>query len=309
MRKEIKKALKDIEYPEVKEALQIYEKEGRPFALPSFKPQDRSSAKQRTADLLGGFPFTSDAYPWPTGGADGLHMQPIIQVNLEQAGKLLNFEFGNGLLQVWGLVGKDKASFDIVDLAFDSDFSKGVLLRVIPIEETIDKPSDFFPSFSPWLDRSDLGSGPSGHLFIEPSKPMSDGSLISWKISSDFMYPLPLYEMHNVNKLVPDPTEKTEDVDSWDLFDELKAGISALLKTPGDGGDYCIGGVRGYGEGRDADRAQGFPILLNMNGEINLSVIFDESLPAKPRRPVEDSPNSINSAGDNKLRVVYSYNK
>ena len=115
--------------------------------------------------------------------------------------------------------------------------------------------------------------------------------------------------MHNVNKLVPDPTEKTEDVDSWDLFDELKAGISALLKTPGDGGDCCIGGVRGYGEGRDADRAQGFPILLNMNGEINLSVIFDESLPAKPSRPTEDSSKSINSARQNKLRVVYSYNK
>lgn len=309
MRKEIKKALKDIEYPEVKEALQIYEKEGRPFALPTFKPQDRSSAKQRTADLLGGFPFTNDAFPWPTGGADGLHMQPVIQINLEQAGKLLNFDFGSGLLQVWGLVGKDNSSFDIVDLAFDSDFSKGALLRVIPIEETIDKPSDFFPSFSPWLDGGGSGFDRPGLLFIEPSQQMSDGSLISWKLSSDSMYPLPLYEMHNVSKLVPDPTETTEGVDSWDLFDELKAAISALLKTPGDGGSCHIGGVRGYGEGRDADPAQGFPILLNINGEINLSVIFDDSLPVKPGRLTEDSSSRIQFSRENKLRVVYSYNK
>ncbi len=294
MRKEIKRALKDIEYLEVKEALQIYEKEGRPFATPTFKPQDRSSHRHRTADLLGGFPFTSDAYPWPTGGVDGLHMQPIIQINLEQAGKLLSFNFGNSLLQIWGLVGKAKESFDIVDLAFDSDFSKGVLLRVIPIEETVSKPSDFFPDFSPWLDRSDSGSDQSGHLFIEPSKPMSEGSLISWKLSSDFMYPVPLYEMHNVNRLVPDPAEKTEDVDSRDLFDELKAAISALLKTPSDGGLCYLGGVRGYGEGRDADRAQGFPVLLNLDGEINLSVIFDDSLTVKTERLTEDTSTCIN---------------
>lgn len=307
MNQEIKKALLDIEYPEVKEALQIFASEGRPFALPSFKSQDRSSAKQRTADLLGGFPYTSDAYPWPTGGPDGLHMQPVIQVNLEEAGKLLNFDFGKGLLQVWSVVGKDEKSFNTVEMALDADKSKGVMLRVIPVGEISKPASDFFPDFSPWL-KSDSGTDPGGLLFIQPDTNMTEGSIVKWKQAKQWMYPTPFYELHNIEALVPNPAEVTEGVDGFDLFEELKASVSTLLKTPADGGACYLGGVRGYGDGRDADPAQGFPVLLNIGGEVNLSVIFDESISIQPDSEKINVASKMDCLQSNKLRLVYSYN-
>lgn len=307
MNQEIKKALLDIEYPEVKEALQIFASEGRPFALPSFKSQDRTSAKQRTADLLGGFPYTSDAYPWPTGGPDGLHMQPVIQVNLDEAGKLLNFDFGEGLLQVWSVVGKDERSFNTVEMALDADKSKGVMLRVIPVDEISKPASDFFPDFSPWL-KSDSGTDQGGLLFIEPDKNMTEGSIVKWKQAKQWMYPTPFYELHNIDALVPNPAEVTEGVDGYDLFEELKAAVSALLKTPADGGACYLGGVRGYGDGRDADPAQGFPVLLNIGGEVNLSVIFDESISVPAQNKSSDSVSSVHFQREKKLRTVYFYN-
>jgi hypothetical protein len=303
MNQEIKKALSDIEYPEVKEALQIFASEGRPFALPSFKSQEQSSAKQRTADLLGGFPYTNDAYPWPVAGPDDLHMQPVIQVNLEEAGKLLNFDFGKGLLQVWSVVGKDEKSFSTVTMALDADKSKGVMLRVIPVEEISKSPSDFYPDFTPWSKND------GGLLFIEPFKQMAEGSLVKWKKAKQWMYPTPFYELHSIEALVPNPAEVTEGVDSYDLFDELNQVVDALLKTPTDGGACCLGGVRGYGDGRDADPAQGFPVLLNISGEVNLTVIFDDLILIKPQKKEINSLSKIHFSREKKLRAVYFYDE
>ena len=307
MQDEIKKALLDVEYSEVKEALQIFASEGRPFALPSFKSQDRSSAKQRTADLLGGFPYTNDAYPWPVGGPDDLHMQPVIQVNLEEAGKLLNFDFGKGLLQVWSVVGKNEKSFSTVEMALDADKSKGVILRVIPVEEISKPPSDFFPDFTPW-QKSESPKNEGGLLFKEPDQHMAEGSLVKWKQAKQWMYPTPFYELHNIEALVPNPAEVTEGVDGFDLFEELKAGVSALLKTPADGGSCYLGGVRGYGDGRDADPAQGFPVLLNIGGEVNLSVIFDDSISHIPNGEQSNFTSNIDLAREKKIRAVYFFN-
>lgn len=307
MNDEIKKALLDVEYPEVKEALKVFANEGRPFALPSFKTQDRSLAKQRTADLLGGFPYTNDAYPWPTGGPEGLYMQPVIQVNLQDAGKMLNFDFGEGLLQVWSVVGRAVKSFNTVEMALDTDKSKGVMQRVIPIDEISKPASDFFPDFTPWI-KSDPGTDQGGLLFIEPDKNMTEGSIVKWKQAKQWMYPTPFYELHNIDALVPNPAEVTEGVDGYDLFEELKAGVSALLKTPADGGACYLGGVRGYGDGRDADPAQGFPVLLNIGGEVNLSVIFDESISVHARHKSSESVSSVQFPREKKLRTVYFYN-
>jgi len=308
MHDEINKALLDVEYSEVKEALQIFALEGRPFALPSFKLQDRFSKKQRTADLLGGFPYTNDAYPWPSGGADGLHMQPVIQVNLEEAGKLLNFDFGEGLLQIWSVVGKDEKSFSRVEMAFDTDKSKGVMLRVIPVEEVSKTPSDFFPDFSPWL-KNESGIDRGGLLFIEPDKHMAEGSLVNWKQAKQLMYPTPLYELHSIRVLTPNPAEVTEGVDEFELFEELKAVVCTFLKTPADGGACYLGGVRGFGDGRNADPAQGFPVLLNIGGEVNLSVIFDDSILIKSQNEVSNSISKIYFSREKMLRAVYFFDE
>jgi len=306
MNREIEKLLADVEYASVKEGLLKFSEEGRPFALPRFKPQDRSSINQRSADLLGGFPFTNESYPWPTGGVDGLHMQPIIQINLENASKLLGFDYGKGLLQVWGIVGARANSFDVVELGFSSDFNKGVLTRIIPMEQTLGAPSNFFPEFAPWLFDKEGAQESPGLMLIEPSKEMSTGSLISWKLSKEFMYPTPIYERHDVTSLIPDFSEMDEDVDPYDLFEELKAAVIVGLRTPNDVGNCYLGGVRGYGDGRYADPAQGFPVLLSIGGRMNLSVIFDETALI--------GSNVINSdfgrlARENKLRTVYHWNE
>jgi hypothetical protein len=306
MKDEIKSALLEIEYPEVKEALHIFASEGRPYALPSFKSQDRSSAKHRIADLIGGFPYTSEAYPWPVGGADGLYMQPVIQINLKEAGKLLKFDFGEGLLQIWSVTGKDEKSFSPYEMALDADKSKGVLLRIIPVEEISKTPDNFYPEFSPWL-KSESRKDKGGLLFIEPDKHMTDGSLIKWKQAEQFMYPTPLYEIHNIETLIPNPAEVTKGVDGFDLFEELRAGVSTLLKSPADGGTCYLGGVRGYGDGRDADPAQGFPVLVNVGGEVNLSVIFDDSISIKPEIENLNSVSKIHFSREKQLRAVYSF--
>ena len=89
------------------------------------------------------------------------------------------------------------------------------------------------------------------------------------------MYPTPHYSLHDIEILVPQPIEKTEDIDPYDLFVELQAAVSYCLKGPNINSGYYLGGVRSYGEGRDSDPAHSFPLLLNIGGNINISVTLD----------------------------------
>ncbi|MBK6361417.1 MAG: hypothetical protein IPF39_16495 [Comamonadaceae bacterium] len=75
----------------------------RPYCLPRYLPLDRANPAHRFADQVGvGFPFTSAAWPWPQ--VDGKPLQPVAQINLERAGKLLGEPLGAGLLQCWKVV-------------------------------------------------------------------------------------------------------------------------------------------------------------------------------------------------------------
>jgi|CXWL01.1.fsa_nt_gi hypothetical protein len=307
MRAEIEKAAKEVTYPEVVEALQVYEKEGKPFAAPSFKLQDRNSRKQRTSDLLGGFPFTSELYPWPLGGADSLHMQPVVQINLEKASRTLGFDFGEGLLQVWSVIGSSKNSLNVIDTAFSSDYSVGIFTRVIPLKETEKTPTDFYPQLAPWERLAEAERDSSAVLFINPSEAMAQGSVIKWKLSRELMYPIPHYSIHDIETLVPEPAERSEEIDPTDLFDEFTAAVSYCLKTPNAYHDCYLGGVRSYGEGREFDPAQEFALLLNIGGEINLSVIFDDKNFLKPEYLSSDDATRVHFARERMLRVVYYY--
>ena len=85
--------------------------------------------------------------------------------------------------------------------------------------------------------------------------------------------------------------------------------FNTLLKTPADGGACYLGGVRGYGDGRDADPAQGFPVLLNIGGEVNLSVIFNESILVPAHNKISDSVSIVHFSREKKLRAVYFFNE
>lgn len=83
--------------------VEAYAQLSRPYCLPRYLPLDRANPAHRFADQVGvGFPFTSAACPWPQ--VDGKPLQPVAQINLERAGKLLGEAVGAGLLQCWKVV-------------------------------------------------------------------------------------------------------------------------------------------------------------------------------------------------------------
>jgi len=184
-----------------------------------------------------------------------------------------------------------------------------VLVRVIPREETCKAPTDFFPEFAPWTTLTTNESKSNAILFIKPNEAMSIGSTINWRLSRELMYPVPHYTIHNIEELVPEPIDKSEDIDSLDLFDELRAAVSVYLKCPSINNGFYLGGVRSYGEGREADPAQDFPLLLNIGGEVNLSVIFDDKSFLKPEYLSKDSAIAVHFPREKMLRAVYYYDR
>lgn len=78
-----------------------------PYAIPSFCEFDPKNPEHRVADqVICGFPYTSQSWPWPQDAA-GKFMQPVAQIDLSNAGKILGKDFDDGLLQVWFSVDPD----------------------------------------------------------------------------------------------------------------------------------------------------------------------------------------------------------
>ena len=306
MRHEIEDALNEIEYAEVKDVLLSYASKGRSFALPIYQNQNHQKIEHRKSDLLGGIPYTNERYPWPTCGEPSIHMQPIIQINLRNASKLLKFDYGDGLLQLWGIVCPKEEELDVAKIAFDKNKSKGILVRLIPEGELMHAPSDFFPDYSPWLDVTDSNKHLDRQTFFKQNASTGSGLVIDWALSDQLMYPVPCLSDDDTNELVMQAAEESEELDDLDIFDELKSSVVSLLRTPNDGVDCYLGGVRGYSDGRYADLAQGFPVLMHLENEIAISVIFDENVRIQSERIDAGEISVIHFPREDKLRVVYA---
>ena len=99
-----------------------------PYCMPKLLPLDHANPSHRLADqVIRGFPFTSASYQWPTD-KNGKHLHPIVQISLERAGKLLDANLGEGLLQVW----------------LDNQ-SLNPIIRVIPPSALSDPMDTFYP--------------------------------------------------------------------------------------------------------------------------------------------------------------------
>lgn len=131
----------------------------RPYCLPRFLPLDKTNQTHRMADQLGpGFPFTSAKWSWPF--ANDEPMQPIVQIDLDNAGKLLGDNIGDGLLQCWALAAEGQPNH------------WNPLLRIIPREDLL-QPMD---SHYPIADRRNRykeeprreGLGGSGEWWAKP---------------------------------------------------------------------------------------------------------------------------------------------
>lgn len=110
---------------------------GREYCTPQFLGLDSGKRSHRIADqLIRGVPYTSDRHPWPRGD-EGLPLQPLVQLDLQNVSALLNENLGDGTLQVWVSI---KAEDNI--------------LRVIPrpdIAEPLTEPDQWVES-APWND-------------------------------------------------------------------------------------------------------------------------------------------------------------
>jgi hypothetical protein len=127
---------------EDKAYLELYQNSFRPFYVPRFLPFDRALHEHRISDqVLCGFPYTSMKWPWPKG-ENHRPMQPIMQLNLSNAGKLLGLPLGEGLIQVWGSVGSKWKT----------------LIRNIPQHDLCEALNQDYPLDAPWLDVDTDGS-------------------------------------------------------------------------------------------------------------------------------------------------------
>lgn len=111
-----------------------------PYAVPVYLPFNAEDRTHRLADqVICGFPFTSQAWPWPQDRNDD-YMQPIAQIDLVNAGQLLGEALGDGLLQVWFPTDFDE----------DDEGSWSPLLRVVPRAMLTEPLSHFYPEEVPW---------------------------------------------------------------------------------------------------------------------------------------------------------------
>lgn len=147
----LEKFIGTVKDSKFKQYLSFYKETRRRFCMPRFVNFDRHSEIHRKSDqVLAGFPFTSNRWPWPIG-KNGAHMQPIVQLDLENAGTLLSEDLGFGVIQVWG--GVDSREF---------------VKRVIPRSDLDEDMDVFYPEDAPWLALDSFGDAEMEGCMVSP---------------------------------------------------------------------------------------------------------------------------------------------
>lgn len=97
----------------------------------------------RCGEIFCGPIFVSEKHPWPE--SEGMHMLPLIQINLDKWGRIMKMDFGTGILQVWA------CQVDImkqnVRVLPPEDVKKEYLVRKIP--EPVMEIYDDYPNSIP----------------------------------------------------------------------------------------------------------------------------------------------------------------
>jgi hypothetical protein len=156
----------------------------RPFSFPSCQAQDLNDPTHRRRDLIGGFPYTSEAFPWPTTEDNGLSMQPIVQLDLTNAGRILGQELGDQLLQVWGPV---FSSVKETSAALRMHGTSVLKIRLIPRDHLAATTSDFLPKWS----KLRSGRAPANYLMdFSDDYSFATQPLLSWSPA------LPMFGSH-----------------------------------------------------------------------------------------------------------------
>ena len=149
-----------------------------PYAIPSFCDFDPKNPDHRVADqVICGFPYTSKSWPWPQDAGEKF-MQPLAQIDLSNAGKILGKNFDDGLLQIWFSVDPDskvKGSWDPI-------------VRFIPRTSLREPLDEKYPSDTPWNPMRE--SDPDEELLFGLPKELVPSARVDW-IAAGVMFPRP----------------------------------------------------------------------------------------------------------------------
>lgn len=109
------------------------------------------SSTSRKSNVFGGYPYTSEKFPWPLNEKKDPYY-PLVQLNLQEIGDVSGKHFGTGLLQIWLDVTKWDLP-DIVRVIGSSDLDDP-LRDDIPDAEQAKKLNEFGSYFGTSLDFS-----------------------------------------------------------------------------------------------------------------------------------------------------------
>ena len=208
----------------VEKYLELYLNTVRPFFVPRFLKFDRSKREHRLSDqVLCGFPFTSQKWPWPLG-SNGLHMQPVAQINLENVGKLLRLPLGTGLLQIWGCVDMGLRDHSV---------------RIIPPQDHSDVLDDFYPPDAAWL-KVDYEGAPEFEKCIVSSFTLDDyrpfkieKCRVEWVDMGDMFYPSVYKRIFSPLRQDDCSSQFDDSSNSWTLTEKLDEKIDKLRLPTG----------------------------------------------------------------------------
>lgn len=164
-----------VKHPDFEQFISHYENLGLNYCLPEFLPLDHTNRTHRLSDqVIKGFPFTSDSFPWPSDSNEA-YKQPLAQIDLDNASKLLGVNLGDSLLQLW--MDADPLSTDNWEID----------IRIIPASVyKVEELDNFYPKESDWHPHEDEDS--DCPIYLKHSE--MPYPRVSW-ISMGFMFPNP----------------------------------------------------------------------------------------------------------------------
>ena len=258
--------------------LMNYRDKTLPFFVPRYFVQSRLIPERRKCNLIGGFPYTSNEYPWLFDGAYEQYLQPIVQVDLEYVGSLLKDDFGTGLLQVWG---------------YDAQ-NHGLLqaeLRIVP-KEALSEPADsFFPSeIACAMELGDrINARPQVRWVYAADMFMGTMEYVSSVRDDSFANVPSVHAVNPANEKADEPNGNDAQSNEFDLdFADIRL---SLMNVPyfgtylgGYGGDY---GSRGSFLNVNPEKGRLLVRIYSDLDDSNLGVIVRENVEGSPTFEIE----------------------
>ena len=221
-----------------------------PFSSPTFLPQDFNNPSHRVDDLMGGFPYTSDDYPWPKTKGSDMPMQALLQINLANAGNILSANLGTETLQVWGPVAANANA-----LSTDLD---AFCVRLIPADQIVKPPSG---AYIDWKVVKNGKPTAAFYMTADAENPVANNTRVRWSA------PLPMFgsRQHFLEIAWRDLREASDDFgddELMDLADEFFDAMDASPLSAGSNADY-LGGFGGQ-TGGEYDPSYGDNLLVRI---------------------------------------------